>query len=708
MNSHSWNKRIIWIVIACLLIIPAIPGKSAEAAVPGLDRIRVALFISSSSPSYQLTVPAVTLTSPGGMSIGTRQGAGTELWVEAAANQSIRLGLDDYKVKVLETTDFASALAAYKRLQALKGSGSIVSLSKSSKVTYQLLEGSYKSAADAAAAGTKWGADSELKRLTAAYKPLTQGPLHLEVGSYATESEAISAAAAYGAAGLDAYPAIRKGSDGKLVYSAMIGAATDQGSLELLKLAAAKVPGGANARVADSSAPYYLIRNDHAVTGTASASAKLFSFPSAGMKGWAAPKGAAPIQVTERNAQTYRGGFELSGFNGQMAVINELPFEHYLYSVVGGEMVASWPGEALKSQAVAARTYALYQGMKFQVAHVVDSVLSQAYNGIRSEKPSTIEAVDATAGEVMLYKGKLIEALFSSSAGGASADAAEIWGNAVAYLKSVPSPDLSSEKGLYRWHRVVLSNGRSGYIREDLLTSTGKTNPAGKPILQVNTEGVKVRKQPKVEEQIPVIATLSRGTQVTLLESAVENNPMSWVRGPYSAADLLAMIQSRVKVQGPLRQLEVTGTGPSGRVTAVALNGEPLPVRYPDSLRGALGSLPSTRFSIDAMNSVTIAGADGQSRDKAQDTQAVYVLSGSRAGSGSGEAEKLDSPSYFILNDEGAVREATADAQFRFIGTGNGHGAGMSQYGALSLAQQGYDYQYILQYYYTDVTIDKE
>ncbi|MGO4373098.1 stage II sporulation protein SpoIID, partial [Paenibacillus sp. MCAF20] len=62
----------------------------------------------------------------------------------------------------------------------------------------------------------------------------------------------------------------------------------------------------------------------------------------------------------------------------------------------------------------------------------------------------------------------------------------------------------------------------------------------------------------------------------------------------------------------------------------------------------------------------------------------------------------------FILDGKGNLRAATKEPSFRFVGTGYGHGVGMSQFGALSLAQQGYDYQYILKYYYKDVTIAKE
>ncbi|WP_155252441.1 SpoIID/LytB domain-containing protein, partial [Paenibacillus polymyxa] len=102
--------------------------------------------------------------------------------------------------------------------------------------------------------------------------------------------------------------------------------------------------------------------------------------------------------VVERSQRTYRGDMEISMTSGQLALVNDVPLEQYLYSVVGAEVYSSWPAEALKAQAVAARSYALAQGNRFQIGNVVDGTLSQAYNGKGSEHANVSEAVDATAG----------------------------------------------------------------------------------------------------------------------------------------------------------------------------------------------------------------------------------------------------------------------------------------------------------------------
>ncbi|MFF2480527.1 SpoIID/LytB domain-containing protein [Paenibacillus sp. NPDC058071] len=699
MKFRSPLWRLTALTLIGLLTVSTLAVQPSQGAVPTWDTIRVAIFLQLPG-KYTVNTPAATLSSSGGLTVGMREPSGTSEWLTAGGGAQLRFAKDDYKVKVAETASFDTALNVYKRLQSASGTGFITSLTKNGKRVYQVTEGTYAKASDASAALNKWNGDAQLTKLTGGAAGELVGPLHLEAGSYATASAAQQAANQIGAEGVDAFVAVRKlASSNAAVYSVMVGAAADAASLELIRVQAGA--SGAGLRpAADGS--YLLLRNDHTLTGKADSPLTLYAFPSSS-KVWVQPNAADPIKLTERFNRTYRGQFEMSDFNGKLAVVNELPFEHYLYSVVGGEMSASWPNEALKSQAVAARTYALYQGYGFQIANVVDSVNSQVYSGTSTEKPSTIQAVNETAGEVLLHKGKLIEALFSSSAGGMTADAKEIWGNAVPYLQAVKSPeDKASEKGLYRWFRVALSNGSSGYIREDLLSDTGRTNPAGLKLMRVTTDGTKVRKEPVIQDSTPLVATLNTGAEVAVLEIATQNNQMSWVKGPVTSDELLASMkgQTTQAVQGPIVSLEVSATGPSGRVTEMKVNGSTLPVKSPVNLRPALGGLQSTLFQVDETAKVSITGAGGASRTK-KGSETLYVIGAD------GSSRPADS-SMYVLNGSGKVRQTTKDPAYRFIGTGNGHGVGLSQYGALGLANQGYDYSYILQYYYKDVTIAKE
>ncbi|GFN33605.1 SpoIID/LytB domain-containing protein [Paenibacillus xylaniclasticus] len=664
---------------------------SEGASVPRLETIRVALFINVPG-KYSLKTSAATFTA-NELQIGMRTPAAIEPWFTAGSDP-IRISIDDYKAKLIETTTFTTAQSIQKRLNALGGSAVITSQSKSGKTVFVVAEGSYSTAAEAKTALDKWSTDGTISSLLGKTKGIVMGPLHLESGRYASESEARKVALQFASAGLDAYPVIRS-TGGKTVYSVMVGSAADAAALSAIKGQAAKVSSSIALHEADSSSPYLLIRDDHTVTGTAKSSYRSFSFPAGSAKVWLSTDGSKGISLKERSEQTYRGSFEASAYNGKLAIINELPFEQYLYSVVPSEMPASWPAEALKSQAVAARSYALYQGLGFGIAHVNDTELSQVYKGIGAEKESTTSAVKATEGQVALYNGKPIEALFSSNAGGQTADATEIWGNAVSYLKSVPSPDQSAEKNLKRWYKVAIPAGRTGYIREDLLKETGKKNPVGAVVMATNTDNVNVRLTPVVDDKLTPIAKLASGTEVVVLGKVVESNTMSWVKGPYSAEDIM----KSAGLSSPVRTLEAT-FGPSGRVIAMEANGSPLTTKSPINYRTLMGGLPSTRFTIDETARVTVLGANGATSERPNSPSTLYIQGAA------GTSQALSSTDFYIADGDGNVRAATRDPQFYFNGYGNGHGVGLSQYGALGLAQLGYDYAYILKYYYKDITIE--
>ncbi len=124
----------------------------------------------------------------------------------------------------------------------------------------------------------------------------------------------------------------------------------------------------------------------------------------------------------------------------------EMPLEEYVLGVVLAEMPASFETEALKAQAVVARTYAL-RGKRHENANVcTDHTCCQAYcpphtyTGGNGALQKVQSAVNATVGEVVTYGGKLIEATYFSCSGGKTEDAAAVWGQSVPYLQAVDSP----------------------------------------------------------------------------------------------------------------------------------------------------------------------------------------------------------------------------------------------------------------------------
>lgn len=173
----------------------------------------------------------------------------------------------------------------------------------------------------------------------------------------------------------------------------------------------------------------------------------------------------------------YRGQVEVfpSLKNNKLTtVVNTLPLEEYLYGVVPSEMPASWPLEALKTQAVAARTYALKNISQYSKEgfDILPTTMSQVYEGAEAETPVSNQAVEETKGKVATYKSKLIEAYYSSGAGGLTESGLEAWGSDLPYLKSVKDFDFDSPK--YNWYKHVTNEDIQGFIKKEYKTNIGK------------------------------------------------------------------------------------------------------------------------------------------------------------------------------------------------------------------------------------------
>jgi stage II sporulation protein D len=132
------------------------------------------------------------------------------------------------------------------------------------------------------------------------------------------------------------------------------------------------------------------------------------------------------------NNRPYLGSFDFIVENGQyIRPINSILMEDYLKGVVPIEMYPSWNIEALKTQAVAARTYA----MSYLSRGIINDTVSYQVYGGYIWTPNTTKAVDETTGQVLKYNGRLIDAVYSASNGGSTESNANAWGNVlVAYL----------------------------------------------------------------------------------------------------------------------------------------------------------------------------------------------------------------------------------------------------------------------------------
>lgn len=164
----------------------------------------------------------------------------------------------------------------------------------------------------------------------------------------------------------------------------------------------------------------------------------------------------SPIQVVRQGARhnyAYAGPLYVHASGTGPEIIEVKPLNEYLKGVVPSEMPSDWPGEALKAQAVAARTFAVFEilyGRNPDVPQnqpsipasglydVDDTVFFQAYTGETDRTPEADRAVNATKSEIMLHQGAVIQAYFSADAGGYTEDASHVWPVHAPYCKAKP------------------------------------------------------------------------------------------------------------------------------------------------------------------------------------------------------------------------------------------------------------------------------
>ncbi|WP_408955070.1 SpoIID/LytB domain-containing protein [Natroniella sp. ANB-PHB2] len=142
----------------------------------------------------------------------------------------------------------------------------------------------------------------------------------------------------------------------------------------------------------------------------------------------------------------YRGTMEFLPRENGITAVNLVGLEEYLLAVVPSEMSASWPLEALKVQAVAARSYTLFNLGRFadKGYDLCDTVQCAAYNGIGREHPRSNQAVIETNGEVATYDGQPINAVYSANSGGHTENSEDVWSGMIPYLRGV-STEMGSE-----------------------------------------------------------------------------------------------------------------------------------------------------------------------------------------------------------------------------------------------------------------------
>ena len=183
---------------------------------------------------------------------------------------------------------------------------------------------------------------------------------------------------------------------------------------------------------------------------------------------------ASKNNITSVDKRKYNGCFYVDSINN--ALINNVNLEEYIYSVVSCEMGSSFEMDALKAQAIAARSYAI-SNLKKYIKHgynLTNDIYSQVYLGVNNVNDKIRKAVDETKGLIASFNGEIINATYSSSNGGVIASSEEVWGNKYPYLVMKYDP-YSTNTPNVNW-KVEVSRDN---LDELLAQKTNKRNFTG-------------------------------------------------------------------------------------------------------------------------------------------------------------------------------------------------------------------------------------
>lgn len=363
---------------------------------------------------------------------------------------------------------------------------------------------------------------------------------------------------------------------------------------------------------------------------------------------------------------SYRGSLELVKTDGKIAVINEVLLEEYLYAVVPSEMPSGYPLEALKSQAVCARTYAYSKmcraGLPDYGAHVDDSSGFQVYNNI-GETAETTRAVKETKGEVLYYRGEPAQTYYYSTSCGYGTDAG-IWGGSGA--QSCP----------YLMAQAINSQNM------DLTVRAGQGQEDG---------------------AVAVMSAMSDQARILTDEAAfgsflLEDQPSfyereePWYRWTYTVEKLDADVLSAA-VAGRY------AADPDGVLTLQA-DGT-YRAADPPKLGRILDISVTDRGAGGVANGLLITGEGGAVRIETEHNIRYALCDGSapviRQDGSRADASSMLPSAFFTVS---TFKENGIVVGYSLSGGGFGHGVGMSQNGAKRMALSGCDSDGILAFFY--------
>ncbi len=357
------------------------------------------------------------------------------------------------------------------------------------------------------------------------------------------------------------------------------------------------------------------------------------------------------IVIVNGQKYRYRGNLEVvhDVDSNKLNIINIIGIEEYLYGVLKKEISPNWPGETLKAQAIAARTFAIFNMNKYvEKGYNLDaSTNSQAYGGVNHESPLTNNAVNTTKGKIMVYNGKAINAVYHSDSGGYTANSEDVWGSYLPYLRGVESTfeELVSPTH-HRWDYSI--------SERDLVKILQKKGYNLDSVIDV--ELVKDKKSGRVSR----LGFVSNNNGIDYMEAKEFRSLIGF-----------EVIRSTIFNFETVREKSVQKTEQT--VKEINKNSE---------------QNQSVTEILEQKKDWTIRELLDLMKERKKEKEKEK------------EKEKIENNKQTIYLQLPLI--------FKISGMGNGHGVGMSQWGAYGMALQGSSYQDILNYYYQGIDIIKK
>jgi stage II sporulation protein D len=262
--------------------------------------------------------------------------------------------------------------------------------------------------------------------------------------------------------------------------------------------------------------------------------------------------GPGPLQLAGQGS--YRGWLEFRPDGaGGVQTVNALHLEDYVRGVVSYEMPASWAPEALKTQAVAARTYAITSTVNGSGYQLFRDTRSQMYGGVAAETPSTDAAVAATTGQVVTYHGKPAITYFASSSGGHTENIEDAWPGSAPkpWLKGVSDPyDGAAHNPNHHWSQempIPSAAAKLGsLVKGGLVGIAVSKRGVSKRIVSAQVVGTRGRASVTGPQLQGIFGLLSAPTAVTTVTSASGAPPIPSRRVP--VAERVAAIETAFEV----------------------------------------------------------------------------------------------------------------------------------------------------------------